>query len=86
LKQVGSAGYVVAVGAVTGFLPGSHVSGSISGNKDQIAAALLGEQVWVMILNHDKSTKNLVVSHRTVPSQYLYKPLGHQQYSEKVKN
>lgn len=80
------AGFNVALGAVPAFLPFSHIfprhlahserdrgSKYSPGSNHIDPDDLVGEQIYVMILSSTRQVKNVVVSHKMVPTMYSFK-------------
>ncbi|GBG24066.1 Hypothetical Protein FCC1311_002842 [Hondaea fermentalgiana] len=73
-------GFAVAVGSVVGFLPNSHISpflrGPTSKHWEARTKGIIGEAIWVQVLNVQREESNLVVSHRTLPRHLLLPSLS----------
>lgn len=59
-KEVKNAGYIVNLGGIKAFLPGSHLGNDLTGDME----ALEDKEVEFIILEMDRREKNIVVSHR----------------------
>jgi len=78
ILNIMNGGFACAVGCLTAFLPNSQLSPFLRGPaaKEWTSRSrkVIGEKLWVHVLNYDRGDRNIVVSHRTVP-RHLLSPL-----------